>query len=643
MMKKTILFIFLAFVLFGSCKQIDKKQEDDGIHSQKNLNDFLLQRWNTWNNSNYLQHILMPEGLSLSLSFKSTYRDYDYPNFPNEIYISEPHDSGFEKIEALAHTGNGEYTDLRIRWKGLTTRIQSATQKGELFILYTPEVIPENPPIMIMETGLLWNKDGKVEKMSGFFQAEFGPITYSLESTEPDSMLCLPIVGDYISFRSDVPVGVYTGKKRSLEYIQRLISNREVLVKSGQDEYGDQKESYKTIQTLLGWNQIFDAQNHRPITPVSRKRNEKWNGWVLSGWDSYFTAVIYALDNKYQAFSNLFAITNDITDEGFVPNYSAALSNAKSYDRSQPPIGSMMAKLVYDKYPEKWVLEEVYENLLSWNRWWPKARDNQGFLSWGSNPHPDIPESNTLKAAKCESGMENSPLFDNIRCNKQTHTMDLASVDLMSLYIADCKHLAEIATILEKEEDSKELLQRAEKYSIKLSELWDEEMGIYRDLDLTTKFFSNHLAPTNFYPLLTEVPSQDQAERMIKEHFMNPEEFFGEFRLLLVAEFMMPSIARNSPEFIDNVSWRGRIWAQMNFLVYLGLKNYNLSDAAKILADKSNELFLAEWRDHNRVFENYNATTGEGGDVDNIENFYTPGGLLGLMKLMEEGCWNNEQ
>ena len=634
-MKKTIVFIFLAFILFGSCEQDDKKQVDDEIHSQKGLNDFLLQRWNTWNNSNYLQHILMPEGLSLSISFKSTYRDSDYPYYLDEVYISGSYDSGHEKIEPLAHTGDGKYTDLRISWKGLTTRIQSATQKGELFILYTPEVIPENPPIMIMETGLLWNKDGKVNKMNGFFQAEFGPITYSMESTEPDSMLCLPIVGDYISFRSDVPVGVYTGKKRSLEYIQRLISNREILVKTEQDEYGDQKESYKAIQTLLGWNQIFDAQNHRPLTPASRKRNEKWSGWVLSGWDSYFTAAIYALDNKYLAFSNLFAITNEVTDEGFVPNYSAALSNAKSYDRSQPPVGSMIAKLVYDKYPEKWVLEEVYENLLSWNRWWPEARDNQGFLSWGSNPIPGISESNTLQAAKCESGMEDSPLFDNISFNKQTHTMDLASVDLMSLYIADCKHLAEIATILGNEEDSKELLQRAEKYSLKLNELWDEEMGIYRDLNLTTKLFSNHLAPTNFYPLLAGVPSQDQAARMIEEHFMNPDEFFG--------EFMMPSIARNNPKFLDNVSWRGRIWAQMNFLVYLGLKNYNLSDAAKILAEKSNELFMAEWRDRNRVFENYNATTGEGGDVDNIENFYTTGGLLGLMKLMEEGYWNSEQ
>lgn len=621
-------------VLFASCDQPHKMQLNDKIESQEDLNDFLVQGWNTWNSTNLLQHILMPEGLSIQLSLRSTYRDAEPSHYLKESYISDPRQK-ILKIEPIAHTHDGKYTDLKLTWKGLTTRVQTATQKGEIFILYTPELVPENPPVMILETGLLWNNKGKVEKMSGFFQAEFGPTTYSILSTEEDSMLCLPIANDYITFRSDIPMGIYTGKSRSLEYIQRLIANREILVNSQQDIYGDNKESYQAMQSVLGWNQIFDSENHRTITPASKNRNENWGGWVLFEWDTYFTAVIYALDNKYQAFSNLFAITNEITDEGFVPNYSAGLSNGKSYDRSQPPVGSLMTKLVYDKYPEKWMLEEVYDKLLSWNRWWPEARDNQGFLSWGSDLHPDVSESNTLQAAKCESGIGNSPLFDDIVFNKETHTMDLASVDLLSLYIVDCKSLAYISKILGHEEDREELVLRVEKYSLKLNELWDDEMGIYRDLNLSNNLFSTHLAPTNFYPLLAGVPSQEQAERMINEHFMNPNEFFG--------EFMMPSISKDDPAFSDNFSWRGRIGAQMNFLVYLGLKNYDLSEAAKIMADKSNNLLLSEWGNDNRIYENYNANTGEGGDVVDNSSFYTIGGLLGLMKLMEEGFWQNEE
>ena len=216
--------------------------------------------------------------------------------------------------------------------------------------------------------------------------------------------------------------------------------------------------------------------------------------------------------------------------------------------------------------------------------------------------------------------------------NPNAHMLNLASVDLMSLYIADCKKLAEIADILGHSEDKAELLERAEKYSDKLVSLWDENTGIYRDLYLSTNEFSSNLAPTNFYPLIAGVPTQEQAERMISEHFMNPDEFFG--------EYMLPSISRDNDAFSDNSYWRGRIWAPMNFLVYLGLQNYDLSEASKILADKSNDLLMKEWLEDRRIYENYNSVTGEGNDVSNSDGFYSGGGLLALIKLMEEGFWD---
>ena len=121
---------------------------------------------------------------------------------------------------------------------------------------------------------------------------------------------------------------------------------------------------------------------------------------------------------------------------------------------------------------------------------------------------------------------------------------------------------------------------------------------------------------------------------MIKEHFMNPNEFYG--------EWMMPSIARNDPAFHDNSYWRGRIWAPMNFLVYMGLRNYDLQEARKILADKSYNLIMKEWTSKRRVHENYNSVTGVGDDVLNSDSFYSWGGLLGLIPLMEEGYYFNK-
>ncbi|MCX6223569.1 MAG: trehalase family glycosidase, partial [Bacteroidia bacterium] len=165
-----------------------------------------------------------------------------------------------------------------------------------------------------------------------------------------------------------------------------------------------------------------------------------------------------------------------------------------------------------------------------------------------------------MKAAKWESGMDNSPMWDDAVFDSTSHRMLLADVGLMSLYINDCQNLSEIAAVLGEKEIVKELALRAAKYSAKLKTLWNEEFGLYLNKDLVTGKFSYRLSPTLFYPLLTKVPDQRQAERMIKEHYFNPSEFWG--------EFIMPSIARNDSAFKDNKYWRGRIWAPLNFLVY---------------------------------------------------------------------------
>ena len=99
----------------------------------------------------------------------------------------------------------------------------------------------------------------------------------------------------------------------------------------------------------------------------------------------------------------------------------------------------------------------------------------------------------------------------------------------------------------------------------------------------------------------------------------------------------MPSIARNDPAFHDQNYWRGRVWAPLNFLVYLALINTDLDDVRKDLAEKSTKIFMKEWTEHRHVHENYNSMTGEGCDVGNSDKFYHWGALLCVIALAEAG------
>ncbi|NJO01944.1 MAG: hypothetical protein HC880_09850, partial [Bacteroidia bacterium] len=83
---------------------------------------------------------------------------------------------------------------------------------------------------------------------------------------------------------------------------------------------------------------------------------------------------------------------------------------------------------------------------------------------------------------------------------------------------------------------------------------------------------------------------------MMQEHFYNPNEFWG--------DWILPSTPRNDTAYTGKDYWRGSIWAPMNFLVYWGMRNYDLPQARQDLVQKSKDLLLKEWNDYAYVREN---------------------------------------
>jgi neutral trehalase len=219
-------------------------------------------------------------------------------------------------------------------------------------------------------------------------------------------------------------------------------------------------------------------------------------------------------------------------------------------------------------------------------------------------------------------------MYDTATYDPQTHVLEYADVGLMSLYIADCDALAQIAHEVNKSAEEKELRDRAARYRAKLATLWDPGAGIFLNKDLHTGQFSTRLSPTNFYPMLARAATPEQAHTMIEKHLLNPTEFWG--------QWIIPSIARNDSAFKDQNYWRGRIWGPMNYLVYLGLRNYDDPQVRHDFAEKSCSLFLNEWNESGHVHENYNAISGTGDDITSSDRFYHWGALLGYIEYLEQ-------
>ncbi|MBQ4627675.1 MAG: hypothetical protein IJB44_01220, partial [Clostridia bacterium] len=351
-------------------------------------------------------------------------------------------------------------------------------------------------------------------------------------------------------------------------------------------------------------------------------------------WDTYFAALMASVENKELAQLNAIAITDEVTENGFVPNFGSA-NNAKSRDRSQPPVGSYVCLEIYKKYPEKWFCENVFPTLLSWNRWFASRRmTEEGYLCWGSDPYEPVngrPGERMIQstyASALESGLDNSPMYDGMEFDKKRNIMLLADVGLMGLYILDCRCMIELAKIVGREDLISEFEERKSKVEAAMQTLWDEEFGLFLNKDLRDGSLSKRISPCNFYSLQADNVTEEQKRRMMDEHFYNPEEFWG--------DYIMPTIARNDPAYPDQNYWRGRIWAPTNFLAYIAMKHAGLKKECNDFADKSEELLLKEWRMHGHVHENYSGDNGMGCGVGNSDKFYHWGGLLAYIALDNE-------
>lgn len=593
--------------------------------------------WNTWNTRSVLSHVLMPESLSIALAVKN----HQTGRVTRESLIGR-----FGEHEEHIHPGmrsyDGSYTELNWKQDSLEIVFRSMVREDVLYLAAVPVSRPRRPATLIVEAHLLWQMPGTItaqpgtHTISGTLTAQLPNRTLTVSTDgEPVRELNTGTTGPALTLRLDRTVTMTTGAPLSGAQILAMMDEEKEKLQRENNAYGEHGELYGAMRTCLAWDTIHEPEKAQVCSPVSRIWNLHWGGYVLFCWDTFFAALMANLDNPALARANASAIIAECTESGFVPNFGAA-NDFKSRDRSQPPVGSFTVLEIHRLHGDMAFVATLFEPLLIWNRWWEAHRMTaEGTLCWGSDPFEDksgayweLHSVDDTAGAALESGLDNSPMYDDMPFDKEIHQMQLADVGLTGLYIFDCECLAELAVLLDRPEQ-KELRVRADRVKAGMETLWDENLGMYCNRRTDTGVFSHRLSPTLFYALFSDKVSAAHAERMLTDHFYNPEEFWG--------EYVLPSIARNDPAYGDQNYWRGRIWAPLNYLAYLALRRHGCREAARDLADKSAALFLKEWRAHGHVHENYNGDTGWGCDVKNSDKFYHWGALLALTALTEAG------
>lgn len=251
-----------------------------------------------------------------------------------------------------------------------------------------------------------------------------------------------------------------------------------------------------------------------------------------------------------------------------------------------------------------WLIGKYYERLKKYlDYWaWHCDADRNGLCFWDGSDH---------------SGMDNQSArlgYDGV--------MEYESVDLNCYLVRDFRAIAELAKELGCVEDGQVFLQKAEDIAAKIDEyLWDEETGFYYDRSEKTGKLNKKKCITGILPLWLGTIPAERAERLVKEHLLNPEEFW--------TEYPVATWAKNEAGFYPDsrkgeCSWMGATWIPTNYMIFQGLRNYGYVKEAAELAEKTFKLVISE----SETREFYNSETGSGLGMNPFWGWSTLGYLM---------------
>lgn len=167
---------------------------------------------------------------------------------------------------------------------------------------------------------------------------------------------------------------------------------------------------------------------------------------------------------------------------------------------------------------------------------------------------------------------------------------------------------------------------KALKDSIK-RECYDEKDGFYYSVDLALRDNKNVVGLhsgmprywngliqrigvwSGFLAMWAGIASEEEAERMVKENYLDENGFKGKYGVRSISKYekMYSLYASNNPS-----NWCGPVWVISNYFVFRGLLNYNYTEEARELAERTIEMLSMDLKTCGELHEYYDPDTGKG-------------------------------
>lgn len=332
-----------------------------------------------------------------------------------------------------------------------------------------------------------------------------------------------------------------------------------------------------------GISRLNEAQNpapvHSRITDVDDNRPffTGYDNGRLFGWDQYFEGIlqIYAGWELTYLRNSLKLFLERVNERGFIPRTLPVVWWGMV--QAQPFLAQQAVLLWRAGDDLHWFFPEYFYNCKRYLMHWLREMDirGEGLSVCDHSGHCGI-----------DNQYERAGTFYDAYAE---------SVDLNSYLVRELDAFALLARIFGCHSDIKQFEELAAiKREAMNRWLWDDEEGIYLDYHAR----HHHPIPVKyagaFSALWAGVPGAEQAERLVGEHLMNPDEFWR--------SWPVPALAATEPGYLEGYlpvenlpccSWRAHTWLPANYYIIQGLRRYGYQDQARQLIEKSEALFLS--------------------------------------------------
>ena len=386
--------------------------------------------------------------------------------------------------------------------------------------------------------------------------------------------------------------------------LQSLIENRKE--QFSKDVYAEVlAKAQLTLQN--NWRIPAGEIKHEGLFP---SYHYKWFNGFWS-WDSWKHAVGLSFYNTELAKKQMKLMFEFQNKDGFVADcvYRDTSIENHNYRDTKPPLSVWAVAKIYEKDNDIEFVKYMYPKLKLYHEFWYNKRDHDkdGLCEYGST-------DGSLVAAKWESGMDNAIRFDNSKIVKNgegAYSIDQESVDLNAYLYAEKIYLAQLATVLQKNDDAQKLTTEAETLKTKIqSQFYDVNDGWFYDTTIDGKTFIKGEGSEGWTALWANAATQKQAYA-VKEKMMNPKKFYTK------VPFQTMSADHKKFNPLKGY-WRGPNWLDQAYFGVKSLRNYGFNedaDKATIQILKGAEGVLGKGKS---IRENYHPLTGKGLNAQNF-------------------------